>query len=193
MSPLAVILYEDNRGAEKGFGLHALVVACVADDLDVETFTLTKKLDGRPMNGVANIVRSCRRDVHRLAPRGQIVFALIDNDRIRDHLSGVDARAENSVVERVIKSQSDAPAQLEVFLLEKNTETVIEAAKRCDPSLPEDAVVQALRKNLAQRDRIFNNVARGRARAIRDCIRGSVPALHRLVIALCAVVSASPT
>ncbi len=188
-----MILYEDNRGAEKGFGLHALVVACVADDLDVEMFTLTKKLDGRPMNGVANIVRSCRRDVHRLAPQGQTVFALIDNDRIRDHLSGVDIRAENSVVERAIKSQSDAPAQLEVFLLEKNTETVIEAAKHCDPSLPEDAVAQALRKNLAQRDRILNNVARTRGRAVRDCIRAGVPALHRLVAALGAVVTASPT
>lgn len=184
-----MILYEDNRGAEKGFGLHALVVACVADDLGVEMFALTKKLDGRPMNGVANIVRSCRRDIHRIAPQGQTVFALIDDDRIRDHLPGVDVRAEEDTVVRAIKGQSDAPAQLEVFLLKKNTETVIEAARRCDPTLADDAVEQALRKNLAQRDRIFNNVART-GRAVRDCIRANVPALHRLVIALCAVVAA---
>lgn len=193
MNPVAVILYEDNRGPEKGFGLHALVLACVADDLDVEMFTLTKKLDGRPMNGVANLVRSCRRDVHRLAPQGQKVFALIDDDRIRDHLTGVDVRAEEEGVARTIKSQSDAPAQLEVFLLKKNTETVIEAAKLCDQSLPDDAVAQALRKNLAQRDRLLHNVARAGGRAVRDCIRSKIPALHWLVAALGAVVAASPS
>ena len=193
MNPVAVILYEDNRGAEKGFGLHALVMACVADDLGVEMFTLTRKFDGRPMNGVANLVRSCRRDIHRLAPQGQTVFALIDDDRIRDHLSGVDVRAEEEVVVRALKGQSDAPAQLEIFLLKKNTETVIEAAKHCDRSLPDEAVAQALGKNLAQRDRILNNVARTGVRAVRDCIRGQVPALHRLVTARCAAVAASPT
>lgn len=57
----------------KGFGLHALVLACVADDLGVEMFTLASKLDGRPMKGVANLVRSCRRDIHRIAPHGQTV------------------------------------------------------------------------------------------------------------------------
>ena len=192
MNPLAVILYEDNRGAEKGFGLHALVLACVADELGVEMFTLARKLDGRPMNGVANLVRSCRRDIHRIAPHGQMVFALIDDDRVRDHLPGVDVPAGGEIVARAIKSQSDAPEQLEVFLLVKNTETVIEAAKECDRSLPDDAVAQALAKNLAQRDRILNNVARTGIRAVRDCIRGKVPALHQLVAALSAVVAASP-
>ncbi|MEP7122983.1 MAG: hypothetical protein ABJE95_18795 [Byssovorax sp.] len=193
MSPVAVILYEDNGGPVKGFGLHALVVACVADELGVEVFALAGKLDGRPMNGAANIVRSCKRDIHRLGPQGQTVFALIDDDRIRDHVKGVDARTAEDVVVRAIKSQSDAPAQLEVFLLKKNTETVIEAAKECDRSLPDDAVAQALAKNLAQRDRLLNNVAYSGVRAVRDCIRGKIPALHRLVTALSAVVAASPT
>jgi hypothetical protein len=192
VNPVAVILYEDNGGATKGFGLHALVVACVADELGVEVFTLARKLDGRPMNGVANLVRSCRRDIHRIAPQGQKVFALIDDDRVRDHLPGIDARAEGEIVARAIKSQSDAPEQLDVFLLVKNTETVIEAAKACDRSLSDDAVAQALAKNLAQRDRILNNVAWSGIRAVRDCIRGKVPALHQLVTALSAVVAASP-
>jgi hypothetical protein len=187
--PIAVILYEDDRGPEKQFGLHRLVLACVADDLRVDTFTLTGKLDGRPMKGVANVLKSCRSDVRRLGPKGQKVFALIDDDHVRDHLPGIDPRADTETVSRMIKAQSDMAAQLEVILLKKNTETVIEAAKQCDPQIPAEAVAEALRKHLAQRDRILNNVARNANRAVRDCIRGKVAALDQLVGALARIVA----
>jgi hypothetical protein len=190
VSLAAVILYEDARGPEKGFGLHALVLACVADELGAEMFSLAKRLDGRPLNGVTNLLQSCRR-TSLLAPRGQKVFAVIDEDHVRDHLPGMDPRAEEEVVVRAIKGQSDAPMQLEIILLKKNTETVIEAAKHCDDRLPAAAVEQALRKHLAQRDRILNNVARAGSRAVRDCIRAKVPALERLVTSLRDVVSSA--
>jgi hypothetical protein len=38
-----------------------------------------------------------------------------------------------------INGLSDAPAQIEVFLLEKDTETFIEAAKHCEPGVSDDA------------------------------------------------------
>jgi hypothetical protein len=190
--PIAVILYEDDRGQEKQFGLHALVLACVADDLGVDMFTLTRKLDGRPMKGVSNILQSCRNDIRRIGPKGQKVFALVDDDHIRHHLRGVDARADAETVTRTIKEQSDAPAQLEVILLKENTETVIKAAKQCDPLLPDAAIAEALRKRLAQRDRILNSVARAVNRAIRDCIRDKVPAIEELVRALAVLVGATP-
>lgn len=193
MNAIAVILYEDKRGPEKEFGLHALVLSCVADAMGVNMFTLKDKLDGRPMNGVTNVLQSCRSDVRRLGTRGQKVFAVIDDDRIRQHVPGVDPRTSEDAVIRAIKSSSDAPAQLEVFLLKKNTETVIEAAKHCDDGLPDAAVQQALRKNMAQRDRILNNVARAGNRAIRDCILDRVPVLGKLVEALLALVRAVPT
>jgi hypothetical protein len=65
-----VILYEDNRGAEKGFGLHALVMACVADDLGVEMFTLTKKLDARQRSTAiaASLTRPWRKRLGRTWP-----------------------------------------------------------------------------------------------------------------------------
>src|SRR5262249_6742152 len=99
----------------------------------------------------------------------------------------------DEVVVQAIKAQSDAPAQLEVLLLKKNTETVIEAAKRCDDTLPDASVQEALRKNMAQRDRLLNNVARAASPAVRRCILDGIPAPRKLVDALVAVVAAQPT
>ena len=180
MNPVAFILYEDQRGPVTGFGLHKLVLACIADDLNVEWYTLEKIVEGRPMKGVSKVLQSCYREVRRIALRGQRVFALIDNDHVRDHLPGLDARADEPSVVRAIKDNSDASAQLEVVLLDKNTETVLEAAQLCDPALPDDAIRAALRKHPAQRDRIFHQVARG-SRSVRMCIRTKIPALEQLV------------
>jgi hypothetical protein len=153
VSLIAVILYEDQRGPQKQFALHDLVLACVADELgaDVHVLDLQKKLSGRPMKGVGTLLSSCRRDVCRLGPQGQRVFALIDNDRIRDQLrhEGVTAAASADQVIQAIKAPGKcvAPDQLEVILLEENTETLIKAAAECDPEIPAAAVTQALRKD----------------------------------------------
>jgi hypothetical protein len=190
VTSLAVILYEDRRGPEKEFGLHNLVVACVADDTGEDRFSLRRKLDGRPMKGVQNLLRSCRRDIRRLSPKGQRVFALIDNDAIRQQLKheGVTNDAEDAVIVRAIKSGCDAPEKLHVILLKENTETVLEAAKRCDEDLPGPLLAKALEKDINARDAVLNTVAWRSERATRDCVRGHVPALNEMTQALSAVV-----
>ncbi|WP_437682866.1 hypothetical protein [Sorangium sp. So ce131] len=190
MTPFAVMLYEDQRGPEKEFGLHNLVVACVADDAGEDFFALRRKLDGRPMKGVQNLLRSCRRDIRRLSSKGQQVFAIIDNDAIRHQLKheGVAEDAEDAAVVRVIKEKCDAPERLHVFLLKENTETVVEAAEHCDKGLPRSLVTQALQKDVNARDAIFNRIAWQSERAARDCIRQRVEAILELVKALTALV-----
>ena len=42
MSSAAVILYEDQRGPQKQFGLHDLVLACVADELGCDVFGISR-------------------------------------------------------------------------------------------------------------------------------------------------------
>lgn len=191
MSAIAVILYEDRRGPQREFGLHNLVIACVADELggDVFSLGLASKLDGRPMKGVNNLLKSCRQDVRRLGPRGQRVFALIDDDEIRTQLKheGVPRSADEAVVIQAIKAPGRcvAPEQLEVLLLKDNTETVIEAARDCGADV---SVERALQKDINARDRVFNHVAWSSARVIRDCIRRKVNAIERLVLALAAAV-----
>lgn len=186
MTSLAVILYEDERGPQREFGLHMLILACVADDLGRDPYEIKKWFEPRPMNGVNKVLESCRRDVRRIAARGERVFALIDDDHVREHVPGMDARADAPAVEAAIKASSNAPEQLEVILLHKNTESVVEAAKLCDPSLPDTTVREALRKDRVQRDRIFHRVALG-AREFRTCIRGKIPAIEKLVELLVAI------
>lgn len=187
MISLAVILYEDRRGPEKEFGLHNLVVACVVDDAGGDWFDLRKKLDGRPMKGAQNLLRSCRKDILRLSPRGQMVLALIDNDAIREQLrhEGVRDDADDDEIVRVIKAACDAPERLHIFLLKENTETVIEAAGLCDQALRREALLtRALQKDINARDVVLNRVAWAPDRAVRDCVRRHVPALHSMVTTL---------
>lgn len=194
MSPLVVILYEDRRGPQREFGLHNLVLACVADELggDVYSLDLASKLDGRPMKGVSNLLKSCRRDVRRLGPRGQRVFALVDDDEIRTQLKheGVPRNADDVAVIDAIKAPGKcvAPEQLEVILLKENTETVIEAVRDCGAGV---SVERALQKDINARDQVLNHVAWLSTRSIRDCIRRKVHALERLVTALAVLVRAA--
>lgn len=187
MTPLAIILYEDRRGPEKEFGLHNLVVACVVDDAKGDRFALRRQLDGRPMKGVQNLLRSCRRDIRRLGPRGQPVFALIDADAIREQLTheGVSGDADDASIIRAVKAKCEAPEQLHVFLLHENTETVIRAAGLCDQGLREETVLrQALEKDLNARDVVLNRLAWYPDRGVRDCVRRHVTALDAIVVEL---------
>jgi hypothetical protein len=193
VSAVAVILYEDQRGPQREFGLHNLILVCVADELggDVFSLGLGTKLDGRPMKGVNNVLKSCRKDVQRLSPRGQRVFALIDADEIRTHLKheGLLPNADDAAVIRAIKAPGKcvAPDQLEVILLKENTETIIETVRICGAGVSVDL---ALQKDINARDRVLNHVAWASGRAVRDCIRGRVAALDKLVVELSALVRA---
>lgn len=192
MNAVVVILYEDQRGPTKEFGLHNLVTACVSDLLGktLQDHTFRQLLDGRPMKGVDKVLRSCRSEVPRLAPQGQTVFVLVDDDQVRRRLrgEGISESAPASDVVQAIKARSSKPDQLEVVLLEKNLETVLEAAGECDKDLSQPLLVDALRKAPAARDRILNTVAWRGDRAARDCILGRVPSLRRFVQALADVV-----
>lgn len=190
MSSVAVILYEDRRGPETEFGLHNLVSACVADDAGGSLFAMRRKLDGRPMKGVQSLLRSCRTNIRRLSAKGQPVFALIDADKIREQLmhEGVAPDADDAAVTRAIKARCEEPEKLHVFLLRENTETVIDAAGRCDQGLRSEPILQkALLKDLNARDAVLNRVAWDPDRAVRDCVRQHVPALRSMVSALVAL------
>lgn len=45
------IFYEDDRGSVKGFGLHELLVACIADHLDQDQTVLRERFEAIPKKG----------------------------------------------------------------------------------------------------------------------------------------------
>lgn len=191
MSAAAVILYEDASGPRKGFGPHELVLRCVADDYvapqafgSSRHYTLSRRLDGRPMKGVDKVLNGCE-NIERIVDGGQRLFILVDNDRIRRHVR-LPSAASSEEVQAAIRALCPLPNQLHITLLEDNAESLIKAAADCDPNIDRVRVAEALRKKLMSRDLVFESVARGQRRDVRDCVRQCVPSFDGFIRALVA-------
>lgn len=114
-----------------------------------------------------------------LAHDGRWVVAVVDGDRVRDHLNLMRTATEDEIAER-LRSESNAPDHLSVVVLDPNLERVVESAGRCDGSLDKDLVERVLRKeSLNERDILLNRVA-WTSSAVRDCILEKVPGLRLL-------------
>ncbi len=181
------ILYEDQRGPRQGFGLHALVKACVFDAINGDRRWLDGEAlkDTRPLKGAGNVLRTCREDIDLIAADGRAVVAVFDDDKIRELLA-LPPKATDARVEQEIRKGCRAPDRLRVALLKRNTESVLSAAGECDPSIDPARLARAVKhKDLLERDALFQDLSRERARAARDCILKKVPSLKRLVDLLC--------
>ena len=180
------ILYEDQRGPRQGFALHALVKACVFDAINGERRWIEEEAlkDYRPLKGDGNLLRTCREEIDLIAADGRSVVAVFDDDHVRQLLK-LPQNATPNRVEEEIKKWCVAPDRLFVILLERNIESVVEAASACDPTLDRDRVARALRKDLLERDAIFMELSRERARPTRECILSKLPSLKRLVAVVC--------
>src|SRR5438874_125121 len=82
-----VVVYEDSRPPSESFGLHDLVLACAADELEPgsgrwpirELVRLTRCV---PKNGNSKVRRFLETQVEALA-RGRPVLVVVDADKIR--------------------------------------------------------------------------------------------------------------
>lgn len=175
-----VILYEDQRGPTKDFGLHKLIEACVFNLVNGQRHLLVRALEGRQSKGDSKLLRVCRDDIGDISPKGHPVVALFDSDRVRQLLK-LRREAEASVVIEKIKEGCRAPAQLHVFLLEENMESVVEAAGGCNPSISRAMLAEALQKKPAARDVVLKEACRLEKQGVRDCILGKVPSLRPLI------------
>lgn len=181
------VLYEDRRGPEQGFGLHLLVKACVSDALaDQPRYVIEKALnDCRPLRGDGNLLKACREELDLIASDGRPVVAVFDNDKIR-RLLKLPAKASNErVIQEILKGGS-ASRQPSIILLEQNMESVLHAARACDPTIdPKSIALATEEKDRLERDLIFARLTSGQLKAIRDCIRQKMPSFQRLVEVLC--------
>jgi hypothetical protein len=186
------VLYEDSRGPRKGFGLHALVTACVFDAANGERHKLEKALEGRLQKGAPALLKVCRDDLDSLARDGRAVIAVFDNDRIREQLQ-LRKNATEAQVETAIRKGTSS-TRLSIVLLKQNVESVLKAAKECDPVIDDEQFEQAVRhKKLLDRDAILQNMSRQQARALRDCVLGKNASLQRLIHLICDELKHGPT
>jgi len=185
----ATLLYEDQQGPSRQYGLHAFVMACVFDLVNGLRHRVEQRVDSRPLKGNGNLLKSTRNESSRIAADGRRVFSIFDNDRVRD-LVGLPHSASESQVRQEIMAGCVAQPAPTIFFLKENTESVLAAALTCDPSLDPTLFGRAMGKNLAERDVAFKQVATRATRATRDCILRSVPSVKELVEALASILHA---
>ncbi len=178
---IATILYEDQRGPTQGFGLHTFIVACVFDRVGGERWQLEKALDGRPLKGDSNLLGRIREDAPSIAADGRHIVAVFDDDKIRSLVKLAPTAEAAAVRLAILRDCKLPPESMRVFLVEENTESVLEAIGACKADLSRDLLARALRKKHIQRDAVFREAAVLRDRPVRDGVLTRVPSLCELV------------
>lgn len=120
------VIYEDQRAAAtKGFGPHELLIRCILDDhpdAKAEEWRLRSAKEGVaaiPKKGIDKLLTACG-DADDYADFASKVFALVDDDKLDEHL----ARHPR------IRSPEDAPL-VSFHRLKANVETLVEASLFC--------------------------------------------------------------
>lgn len=187
--PKVTILYEDARGPRIEFGLHRLVLAAVLDSDAVTApyHEVDSALEHRCQKGIEQVLRTCSESLADLARDGRKVAVVVDEDVIRDKLKLPPGTALQAVKENILtRCPEQVRPQVAVFVLSRNTESVLKAAQTCvqehraeTPSA--EQFERALRKDLLARDQVLSGVAKETHVKVRRCIEVKVPALGELV------------
>jgi len=188
MSRVAVtVLYEDQRDRRgEQFGLHRFAMACLFDRVNGLRYDVEARVDAQAKKGAGNLLRACREDAALIAADGRRIVAVFDDDHVRDllgrRLRAGRGAADEEVVSAILDGANVTAETLQVILLRRSTETVLEAVRDCDPSLPVEQVERAIRrKDLTARDLVLVAASRGERRAVRDCVLAKVPSFSALV------------
>jgi hypothetical protein len=92
------------------------------------------------------------------------------------------------VIVATMRERSDHPEKLKVFFLHPRLEGLLQAIQACEPTLLPHNLRRALKKQLIDRDIVFNEVKKAGHRSLRDCVRKAQPGLHALATAIAACV-----
>ena len=182
------VLYEDRRGDDNAFGLHDFVCQCVIDRLGwtSKTFYDLRKsvIQGVPAGGDSNLRKKCRQDLKTLADRNVRVFALYDEDKAA-RLVNLAGKPCRQLICEQLSAGCEPAEKLDVVLLRRNTETVIEVIRdsgltRIQPAVFAEAL-QKRRNSRSMRDRIFSRCARELTTEARSQLLSRLPDIDRLV------------
>lgn len=171
MIAAVAILYEDQRGKVKYFPLHTLVCACVADVVGCRVEAIEPLLNAIPMKGDSKLLEACRTDVPDM--REHVILALFDSDKLH-RLLKQPGDTKLPILLGLLRSKIIDP-RAKVYLLERSTETVVDAAADClELDRPKT-------KNNLDRDKLLATAAWNGSRSSRDCIRDKVPSFATFV------------
>lgn len=177
-----VVLYEDRLGRNvKQFGLHELLVSCVADRIGADRLNLGSSLRGLPLKSNTKVHAKCQRELDLLSRRGEIVIAVYDSDAAH-RIADVPPESCRPDITNGLAEGCEPKDRLRVVLLDKNLETVVEKLKESGLRVSDREIRQAVEeKNLATRDIVLNRAAYGDFKEIRQKLVAGMPSFGYLV------------
>jgi hypothetical protein len=168
------VLWEDQRGVQaKGFGPHALLVACLVDDGVGTHEELKHRLNSIPLKGNGNVRRALRDKAHRILDSGRL-FAVFDRDKAHELWSSKE-NVPNCMSGIAARLKQDAPGDYEVVFLGANIESLLSAAAQA-LGFPSPATKPAP----DERDRLLGRLTWDTPEARRKT-RSTCPSFDRLV------------
>lgn len=183
--PLVRVIYEDRRGAQNAdMVLHKLLLNCVNDRAAHHEHSVLHHLvrHDTPKN-VGNALKAFAMEG---GPSGEFLIALLDRDRLPEHLPGRLPRTacRQQIFEVIFSSVAPRTQRRELVLLEQNLESLIE---HLEPKLPhalQEHVRTALKKGSGAR--LSRDLILGEAAGSLDLRRHVVlfPSFGRLVDAV---------
>jgi hypothetical protein len=136
---------------------------------------LDSLVEANPQNGNTKVLKACQTRVRHL--RHPHIAAVLDGDKLPDLL-----RLQGKWCKREARRAFGAcmtDGRIELFVLDRNIETLIHEIGRIAPSLL--WVTEALHKDRDARDSVFLQAARASHARLRADLCSSVPSFNRLV------------
>jgi hypothetical protein len=177
------VLYEDQRNDNDDFGLHQMLLRCVADArTDVTHWQLKKLVSGVPKKANSNVLQACRTELVSLTRTGGSVVAVYDADRAHELVPPCRRGECKRRICAALGAGCSPADRLVVVLLVQNTETLLALIRRLAPSLvSQEQFETALRHRGSRgaRDLIFSKAASNAD--LRRQIQAENPSFGRLV------------
>ena len=169
---LITVFWEDQRGSQpKSFGPHALLLACIADEMETDRWSLGKRVVAVPKKGDSKLRAALERDAVGASHSGPVVF-VFDDDHVREVLGLSRGACKRKVLET---AAAHCEQPIEIVLLENNVEDLLTA---CLEAMGKPA--PASKPNPNDRDAVFQSIA-AEDRSARERVRAVVPSFDRLV------------
>jgi hypothetical protein len=171
------VWWEDARNKVKprNFGPEKLLVACVADELEVPRAEVQGRIESLPLKGDGNVLRRLRRvcDV----PPGTHITVVLDRDQIHEAILRLAPTLRpNDCMQEISQAiRAEAPGDYDLVFLVDNMESLFDACCGARHREPPRGKPDPL-----TRDDALNAVAFGQ-REWRDEIRKRVVSFDRLV------------
>lgn len=175
------ILYEDQAaGPIHEYGPHNLVCWLLWDRVReagsmMRFHEIGARVRAFPKKGVDKVRSACVQDLRNLANDGSLVIALVDNDRIREHLDLQADACRSRTTAAFCEGCADAD-RLRVVLLEKNMESVVAAVREALGEVP-----VAGKPTPLERDKILRRICGELAADKRRSVASRVSSLSYLI------------